>query len=52
MIRMSLATSVDFNISKENITKELMYALDKLYENPSMSNKIFLMKRLFNMKMS
>ena len=31
---------------------ELMDAFDKLYEKPSMSNKIFLMKRLFNMKMS
>jgi hypothetical protein len=29
-----------------------MDALAKLYEKPSMSNKVFLMKRLFNMKMS
>jgi hypothetical protein len=28
-----------------------MDALDKLYEKPSTSNKVFLMKRLFNMKM-
>ena len=26
--------------------------LEKLYEKPSASNKVFLMKRLFNMKMS
>jgi hypothetical protein len=32
--------------------KELMDALAKLYEKPSASNKVFLMKRLFNMKMS
>jgi hypothetical protein len=32
--------------------KELMDALDKLYEKPSVSNKVFLMKRLFNMNMS
>jgi hypothetical protein len=32
--------------------KELMDALDKLYEKPSVSNKVFLMKILFNMKMS
>jgi glycyl-tRNA synthetase beta subunit len=51
-IQLSLATSVDFNISKEKTTKEMMYALDKLYENTSMSNNVFLMKRLFNMKMS
>jgi hypothetical protein len=43
---------VAFNISKENTTKYLMDALAKLYEKPSMSNKVFLMKRLFNMKMS
>jgi hypothetical protein len=42
---------VAFNISKENTTKDLMDALAKLYEKPSMSNKVFLMKRLFNMKM-
>ena len=29
-----------------------MSALDKLYEKPSTSNKVCLMKRLFNMKMS
>jgi hypothetical protein len=29
-----------------------MDALDKLYEKPSVSNQVFLMKRLFNMKIS
>jgi hypothetical protein len=43
---------VDFNILKEKKMKGLMDALAKLYENPSTSNKVFLMKRLFNMKMS
>jgi hypothetical protein len=43
---------VDFNISKENTTEDLMKTLAKLYEKPSASNKVFLMKRLFNMKMS
>jgi hypothetical protein len=52
MIWLSLTASVAFNISKEKTTKELMDALAKLYEKPSMSNKVFLMKRLFNMKMS
>jgi hypothetical protein len=51
-IRLSLVASVAFNISKEKTTKGLMDALDKLYEKPSASNKVFLMKRLFNMKMS
>jgi hypothetical protein len=51
-IWMSLKTSMDFNISKENTMKELMDTLAKLYEKPSASNKVFLMKILFNMKMS
>ena len=50
-IRLSLAASVAFNISKEKTTKGLMDALAKLYEKPSTSNKVFLMKRLFNMNM-
>jgi hypothetical protein len=52
MIQMSLAASVAFNISKEKTMKGLIDALAKLYEKPSASNKVFLMKRLFNMKMS
>ena len=40
-----------FNISKEKTTIGLMTALDKLYKKPSASNKVFLMKHLFNMKM-
>jgi hypothetical protein len=51
-IRLSLVASMAFNISKEKITKGLMDVLAKLYEKPSASNKVFLMKRLFNMKMS
>jgi hypothetical protein len=47
MIRMSLAVSVDFNISKEKETKELMDAFAKLHEKPSASNKVFRMKGLF-----
>ena len=34
------------------MTIDLMAALDKLYEKPSALNKVFLMKHLFNMKMS
>ena len=33
------------------MTEELMQTLAKLYEKPSASNKVFLMKHLFNMKM-
>jgi hypothetical protein len=51
-IRLSLEASVAFNILKEKTTKDLMDALAKLYEKPSASNKVFLMKILFNIKMS
>ena len=50
-IRLCLALSVAFNISKEKTTEGVMSTLDKLYEKSSASNKVFLMKRLFNMKM-
>ena len=43
---------VAFNISKEMTTEGLMKELAKLYEKPLGSNKLFLMKHLFNMKMS
>ena len=42
-VRLCLAASVAFNI---------LQTLEKLYEKPSASNKVFLMKWLFNMKMS
>ena len=51
-VRLCLTVSVTFNISKETTTEGLIKALAKLYEKPSASNKVFLMKRLFNMKMS
>ena len=41
-----------FNITKEKMTEELMQTLERLYEKPSASNKVFLMKHLFNMKMA
>jgi hypothetical protein len=51
MIWLSLTVLVAFNILKGNIMNELMDALDKLYEKPSTSNKVFLMKILINMNM-
>jgi hypothetical protein len=51
-IRLCLAALVAFNISKENTMEDMMKALARLYEKPLASNKVFLMKRLFNMKMS
>ena len=50
-IRLCLAASVAFNISKEKTMVDLINTLEKLYEKPSASNKVFLMKCLFNMKM-
>ena len=50
-IRLCLTTSVAFNILKETTTEGLIKVLAKLYEKPSASKKVFLMKRLFNMKM-
>ena len=47
-----LHSSMDFNISKEKTMEGVMSALGKLYEKPSASNKVFLMKCLFNMNMS
>ena len=41
-----------FNIIKVKRMEELMETLEKLFENPSASNKVFLMKCLFNMKMA
>ena len=51
-IWLCLAMSIAFNISKEMTTNGFMSALTKLYEKPSASNKVYLMKHLFNMKMS
>ena len=42
---------MEFNITKAKMTKELMQTLEKLYEKPFASNKVFFMKHLFNMKM-
>ena len=43
-VRLCLVASVTFNISKETTTEGLMQTLAKLYEKPSTSNKVFLMK--------
>ena len=37
---------------REKTIKDLMAALSKMYEKPSASNKIFLMRKLFNLKMA
>jgi hypothetical protein len=50
-ICLCLAPSVAFNISTKKTTKDLTSNMAKLYEKPSASNKVFLMKHLFNLKM-
>ena len=50
-IWLCLMVSLAFNILKETTKKGLIKALEKLYEKPSASYKVFLMKHLFNMKM-
>lgn len=42
---------MEFNLTKVKITEELMETLSNLYEKPSTSNKVFLMKQFFNIKM-
>ena len=51
-IQLCLAPSVAFNITKEKTTKDLMKILVTVYEKPFASNEVFLMKRLFNMKIA
>ena len=50
-IRLCLDSLMAFNISKEKSTEGVMSALAKIYEKPLDSNKVFLMKWLFNTKM-
>ena len=50
-IWLCLAPSMTFNITKVKMMEELMQTLATPYKKPSASNKVFLMKCLFNMKM-
>ncbi|XP_020270720.1 uncharacterized protein LOC109845880 [Asparagus officinalis] len=51
IIRLNLHQHMTYNVSHATTTKELMEALEVLYEKPSASNKVYLMKNLFNLKM-
>ena len=44
-VRLSLSPSVASNIAKEKTTAGLFAALEKMYEKPSASNKVYLMKK-------
>ncbi|KAE8692624.1 Retrovirus-related Pol polyprotein from transposon TNT 1-94 [Hibiscus syriacus] len=52
VIRLTLSRNVAFNIAKEKTTAGLMTALSSMYEKPSASNKVHLMRRLFNLRMT
>ena len=51
VIRLTLAKNVAFNIMNENTTIDLMKALSNMYEKPSVANKVYLIRRLVNLKM-
>uniref|UniRef100_A0A803LCG4 CCHC-type domain-containing protein n=1 Tax=Chenopodium quinoa TaxID=63459 RepID=A0A803LCG4_CHEQI len=52
VIRLTLSRNVAFNIAKETTMAGLMKALSNMYEKPSASNKVHLMRRLFSLRMS
>ena len=52
MIRLTLLRNVAFNIVKEKTTSGLLKALSNMYEKPSAMNKVYLMRRLFNLEVS
>ena len=52
LIMLTLAPTVAFNIVNDKMAKGLMAALCNMYEKPLASNKVYLMRQLFNLKMT
>nr|GEW66920.1 retrovirus-related Pol polyprotein from transposon TNT 1-94 [Tanacetum cinerariifolium] len=52
VVRISLAKNVTFNVVNEKTTFGLLKALSNMYEKPSASNKVFLIRQLVNTKMT
>ncbi|PKI50104.1 hypothetical protein CRG98_029500 [Punica granatum] len=52
VIRLSLLRNVAFHTAKEKTTKGILQVLVDMYEKSSAANKVHLMRRLFNLKMS
>ena len=52
VIRLTLSCNVTFNIVKEKTIMGLMIVLSNMYEKSSISNKVHLMRRLFNLWMT
>ena len=51
VIKLTLSRSITHNVVKEKTTVDLMKALFGMYEKPLANNKVYLMKKLFNLKM-
>ncbi|KAF5797362.1 putative RNA-directed DNA polymerase [Helianthus annuus] len=51
VVRLSLAKSVAYNVVNETTTYGVLKALSNMYEKPSASNKVFLIRQLVNTKM-
>jgi len=51
VIRLTLAKNIAFNIINEKTIAGLMKALSDMYKKSSAANKVYLMHRLFNLKM-
>ena len=52
VIKLTLSKSVAPSVVKEKTTTNLLKALLGMYEKPSVNNKVYLMKKLFNLKMA
>ena len=50
-IRLCLSNSVLLNVSEEATTKDLWENFGKLYQSKSLVNKLFLRKKLYNLRM-
>ena len=52
VIMLTLSRSIAHNVVKEKTTVDLMKVLSGMYEKPSANNKVHLVKKLFNLKMT
>ena len=50
VIRLTLSRLFAHNVVKEKTTVDLIRVLTSMYEKPSANNKVYLMKKLFNLK--
>nr|GFB40421.1 retrovirus-related Pol polyprotein from transposon TNT 1-94 [Tanacetum cinerariifolium] len=51
MVRLSLVKNVAYNVVNDKTIYGLFKALSNMYEKPSVSNKVFLIRQLVNTKM-